>query len=576
MYRKFLVKNPSNSSFYFRSHIPLELRPLFGGSIEFRVSLECGNKIHSKKICVLLNQITQSLYQEVRMGKFLTIDEMKVILRKEIEKSKKHSSWFSYVGVDRSKESSKGEGLNTLKMEELELKGKRKTDFDDEVLGLLEKEGITTVNKNSDSFRLFRENYIKVQNLKIKWKREILIGESVSDFDLVSKIMEEDQEVLPSQDTIPKPKLHPLELESKPLSEVRERFIKRREGKVSDKLIEEYRRNLDELIEIVGDIPIKGLTKDVLSDKYIETQLKLPINRNKNPRYRDLSIQEILELSNVDPQSGVNVNKYLGRLSTVFKWSRNQGFVDENVFDGMKVQISKSEQRKRREPFTSEELKKILKPNTYLKWTKNFKHRWSDITTNQNPYYWIFLIGIFSGMRTNEICQLRTSDVFEEDGCWMFNIEESDTTNVKTKSGIRKIPIHPMLKSLDFIQYVQIVKDMGKDRIFWELNKERDGYQKKVTRHYNEKFLPEIGVWKRQVKVLYCSRHTFINKCYKKGVNRDIIKYLVGHEPDFTIDVYGGDPFTNEQLYKGISKVSYSGIRFERLNIDWRQYHEKT
>ena len=38
--------------------------------------------------------------------------------------------------MDRSKESSKGEGLNTLKMEELELKGKRKTDFDDEVLGL--------------------------------------------------------------------------------------------------------------------------------------------------------------------------------------------------------------------------------------------------------------------------------------------------------------------------------------------------------------------------------------------------------------------------------------------------------
>ena len=139
-------------------------------------------------------------------------------------------------------------------------------------------------------------------------------------------------------------------------------------------LRKEYRRNLDELIEIVGDIPIKGLTKDVLSDKYIETQLKLPINRNKNPRYRDLSIQEILELSNVDPQSGVNVNKYLGRLSTVFTWSMKQGFVDENVFEGMRVEIKKSEKRKRREPFTNEDLKKILKPSTYFDWTINFKH----------------------------------------------------------------------------------------------------------------------------------------------------------------------------------------------------------
>mgnify|MGYP001193395596 CR=1 FL=1 len=49
------------------------------------------------------------------MGKSLTIDKMKRIFKKEIEKSKKHSSWFSYVGVDRSKERTKQEGLEKLK-----------------------------------------------------------------------------------------------------------------------------------------------------------------------------------------------------------------------------------------------------------------------------------------------------------------------------------------------------------------------------------------------------------------------------------------------------------------------------
>jgi len=34
------------------------------------------------------------------MGKSLTIEEMKRMLKKEIEKSKKQSSYFSYVGVD--------------------------------------------------------------------------------------------------------------------------------------------------------------------------------------------------------------------------------------------------------------------------------------------------------------------------------------------------------------------------------------------------------------------------------------------------------------------------------------------
>ena len=48
------------------------------------------------------------------MGKSLTIEEMERMLKKEIEKSKKHSSYFSYVGVDRSKEKKKKKCLETL------------------------------------------------------------------------------------------------------------------------------------------------------------------------------------------------------------------------------------------------------------------------------------------------------------------------------------------------------------------------------------------------------------------------------------------------------------------------------
>ena len=79
-----------------------------------------------------------------------------------------------------------------------------------------------------------------------------------------------------------------------------------------------------------------------------------------------------------------------------------------------------------------------------------------------------------------------------------------------------------------------------------------------------------IDVWKKQVKVLYSTRHTFINRCYNKGVDRDILKSIVGHEPDFTMDVYGGNPFTPKQLYNEISKVSYSKIRWNRLEVDWK------
>ena len=111
-----------NTSYYFRSWVPLDLQHLYQGRKLFRVSLRCGSKVESKKLCVYLNQQLQIIYEQIRMGKSLSIDEMKRILKKEIEKSKKHSSFFSYVGVDRSKERTKQEGLKTLQKEEIELK----------------------------------------------------------------------------------------------------------------------------------------------------------------------------------------------------------------------------------------------------------------------------------------------------------------------------------------------------------------------------------------------------------------------------------------------------------------------
>jgi len=60
------------------------------------------------------------------------------------------------------------------------------------------------------------------------------------------------------------------------------------------------------------------------------------------------------------------------------------------------------------------------------------------------------------------------------------------------------------------------------------LTKSRDGYTKQVSRHYNERFLPAIKIWKKNVKVLYCTRHTFINKLYSEKVDENVIKALVG------------------------------------------------
>ena len=91
--------------------------------------------------------------------------------------------------------------------------------------------------------------------------------------------------------------------------------------------------------------------------------------------------------------------------------------------------------------------------------------------------------------------------------------------------------------------------------------------QTHTSRHINEKYLRAVGVWERNVKVLYCTRQTFVNALYQNKVDENVIKALVGHEKEFTMKHYGGEPFSPDRLLKEVSKVNYKGIKWDRLKI---------
>ena len=48
----------------------------------------------------------------------------------------------------------------------------------------------------------------------------------------------------------------------------------------------------------------------------------------------------------------------------------------------------------------------------------------------------------------------------------------------------------------------------------------------------------------------------------------NVIKVLVGHEKEFTMKHYGGEPFTPERLLEEISKVSYLGGLYEPSDLN--------
>ena len=580
----------SGNTFYFRSRIPSDLREHFGGMKEFRLSLKCAIKSRSIKISRVLDRKVLRLYETIRQGmKTLTIEEIKEILRIEIRKQILHAHHV-YEGTNRWSDSGVTESLKSVQLNESNLKEKLESSFRsyqgeidsklEEILTSLDIE----VNKISVDFKKLRNKFIDLYLIRYDWIKDLLneSGKNDSDFkmnaqqklglDLFPELMNPVIENL-----VPEPK-EPYEVqrESTPISPAGKSSLssnidafferKRIEGK-SVKEIGSDRTIAEDFVEIIGDIDFSRVTKKEVSH-YIDIQTKLPTNRKKSPKYRDSNIQQLVEmnLSDEETQSPQNINKKLTKLVAFGNWGVRQGILSSNPFSGMKFSVKK--QSRSRNPFTADELRKILHPETYFQYTTKFEHPFMpNRSTLQMPYYWIFLLGIFSGMRTNEMCQLRLIDIKKVSNIWFMFVEDSEETKVKTESAVRKVPVHPQLIQLGFVDYVSKLKRSKKERLFWELKEERDGYASKVSRHFNERFLPAVGVWVKYTKVLYCTRHTFINKLYSEKVDENVIRSLIGHEKGFTMKHYGGEPFSPERLLEEISKVSYSKINWKRLKI---------
>ena len=580
----------SGNTYYFRRKIPTDLIEHFGGLKEFRISLKCAIKSRSIRTTKILNQKVSGIFEDIRQGmKSLEIEDIKEILRVEIRKQILHAHHVD-LGTNKWSDSGVEKSLDTTEKKDLNLRETLKNDLksylkqvDSKMEGILESMNIK-IEKESVGYKRLREHFIDLYLMRYEWIKELVLktGKSDDDFrkDFDSKfrldlfpelsnsvgLTESLMKDEPNNNSTTSDELPYLPIAGGLLSSNIKTFIDRK--KVEGKSIKEIgsdNKILEEFVEIVGDFDFSRVTKKEVS-YYIDVQTKLPPNRKKSQKYRDLTIKQVMELnlSQKETQTPQNINKRLSKLSVFGNWGVRQGLLLTNPFSGMKFLVKK--QPNRRQPFTTDDLKKILKPETYLNWTINFEHPYKiHKVNNKLPYYWVFLLGIFSGMRTNEMCQLRLSDLKKVDKIWFMFVEDSENTKVKTESSIRKIPLHPQLIELGFIDYVGNLRKKKKTRVFWELREDRDGFASKVSRHYNEKFLPAIGVWEKHKKVLYCTRHTFINKLYSEKVDENVIKTLVGHEKEFTMKHYGGDPFTPEVLLEEISKVNYSIINWKGL-----------
>nr|WP_229595885.1 site-specific integrase [Pseudodesulfovibrio sediminis] len=353
------------------------------------------------------------------------------------------------------------------------------------------------------------------------------------------------------------------------LSKVRDEWFKMKaiEGGWTKRTTDQNQAWTDRFITIVGDRPIDQYTK-ADGRKFRDVMSKFPKNVDKFKELKGFSVQNIpqaAESMGLELMSRANVNKYIIGASALWKWiSRNYDEEPSNPLDGMAYKI-KVNPKKDRDPFTTEELNIIFKAPTFTGCRSYKGWRNPGTYSLRDSYrYWIPLIGLFTGMRLGEMCQLYTEDVREKQGITFFDIHANrEDMSLKTAHSERQIPVHAELFRLGFKMYVKRLRAEGQERFFPDLKMSSEGYWSKNASAHFQRFFKVVGV-KHGKNCFHSFRHCFEDACRASGVPKEVMDAIQGHRERGMAARYGSG-YELGVLNEAMKRIQYGALNLKHL-----------
>jgi integrase len=301
--------------------------------------------------------------------------------------------------------------------------------------------------------------------------------------------------------------------------------------------------------DICEDKPVALMSK-ADAQRVKDVLLRLPRNRNKAAQTRGKTLAEMLEVKGVQVISARTANAYLSAMQTFFKWAVDNGYADVNIFTGTRFKGAKKSKDGERTAFSTDQLRTI-----YRQLTLN-----PDGLVNKYEHKWGTLIGMFTGMRLNEVAQLEVGDIREVNGVWCIDVTEDgdDNKRLKNASSQRRVPIHDRLLACGLLDFVEQQRASGSARLFPGLSySKQNGYGRNVGRWFNEKFLPSLDM-KHPGLVFHSLRHTMVTRLGQSDAADIKVKAIVGHaQSGVTWNTYFKDGFLPEQLRETINKFDF-------------------
>lgn len=255
---------------------------------------------------------------------------------------------------------------------------------------------------------------------------------------------------------------------------------------------------------------------------------QLPPNAKK--RFPGLSIAEVVKAAEREalPRlSPKNVTLHVDLLASLFSWLEQEEVISRNPARKLRaISPTATDEDHERPPFKMEQLNKLFAAVELSR------------TIEDEYWYWMPRIALFSGMRLAEIAGLKRSDIQLIDGHHVFNVQANTYRGLKRAHNKRLVPIHSALIELGIMK---LRADGGDELLLPGLPRSNQSFSHAIQKAMARRIKSALG---DKSAVFHSFRHNFRDATREAQMPREIAARLGGWKEGASsvMDGYGSGP----------------------------------